>query len=207
MAPGVFLLPQDQPTWLGAIHAMQTQASLKVHPGALTALSLQGMAHYIRSANEPLYIFLASETKLPRWFTNYDWQQPIKSYTTNFLPEGLAMVKHSNKTFSVDISSTERAMLECLYLAPDKMDIIECYHLMEGLVNLRPTVVQELLEVCQSIKVKRLFLYMAEKAGHAWFKYLDRNKLDLGSGDRMLVKNGVYNQSYGIIIHRELSEL
>lgn len=33
---------------------------------------------------------------------------------------------------------------------------------------------------------------MAEKAGHQWFSYLDLNKIGLGNGKRMLVKDGVY---------------
>lgn len=43
------------------------------------------------------------------------------------------------------------------------------FELMEGLNNLRPNQVQDLLEKCESVKVKRLFLYLAEKAGHEWF--------------------------------------
>ena len=54
------------------------------------------------------------------------------------------------------------------------MDLIECYQIMEGLVNLRPVIIEELLEQCKSIKVKRLFLYMADKQKQSWFKYIDK---------------------------------
>jgi len=33
--------------------------------------------------------------------------------------------------------------------------------LLEGLMSLRPDLVQELLESCRSVKAKRLFLYFA----------------------------------------------
>lgn len=66
--------------------------------------------------------------------------------------------------------------MECLYLAPEKQQLLECYEMMEGLNNLRPNLVQQLLEACQSVKVKRLFLYMAEKSGHDWVKYLNLKK-------------------------------
>ena len=72
------------------------------------------------------------------------------------------------------------------------MDLIECYQIMEGLVNLRPVIIEELLEQCKSIKVKRLFLYMADKQKQSWFNYIDKTKINLGSGDRSLVKDGVY---------------
>lgn len=207
MAPGVYYLPQDQPNWLGGVYTMQKQALLPTHPGGLTALSLQGMAHYIRLGQEPLYIFIATKTKLPKWFIDHNWQQPLKNYATDFLPNELALVEYKNQNFTINISSPERAILECLYLAPNKMDLIECYHLIEGLVNLRPSIIQELLEACRSIKTKRLFLYMAEKAEHAWFKYLDQSKFDLGVGDRLLVKNGVYIKSYAITVSKELNNL
>jgi hypothetical protein len=56
------------------------------------------------------------------------------------------------------------------------------------------------------VKVKRLFMYMAEKAGHSWFTYIDLKNIDLGKGKRSIVKNGVYNAKYQITIPRELEE-
>jgi Transcriptional regulator, AbiEi antitoxin, Type IV TA system len=73
-------------------------------------------------------------------------------------------------TFSIKVSSPERAMLECLYLSPDTVDLMECHQIMAGMTTLRPKLVQKLLEHCNSIKVKRLFLYLANRAGHDWLK-------------------------------------
>jgi hypothetical protein len=75
---------------------------------------------------------------------------------------------------------------------------------MEGLNNLSPKLVQSLLENCQSIKVKRLFLYMAEKAKHPWLTYLDITKIDLGKGKRSIVKSGAFIEKYGITVPKEL---
>jgi len=98
-------------------------------------------------------------------------------------------------------------MLECLHVAPEQMDLVECYHLMEGLVNLRPKLLQQLLEDCTSIKVKRLFLYLASKTSHQWLKFLDKSKIDLGKGDRSIVPGGVYISAYQITVPRKLVEL
>jgi hypothetical protein len=94
--------------------------------------------------------------------------------------------------------------MECLYLAPQYQDLMECFELMEGLNNLPPKQVQMLLEKCESVKVKRLFLYMAEKAKHSWFNYLDTEKIDLGRGKRSVVKNGALVEKYGITVPKEL---
>ena len=95
--------------------------------------------------------------------------------------------------------------MECLYLAPEKQELSECHELMEGLTNLRPQQVQALLEACTSVKVKRLFLFLAEKAKHDWFEYLDLTKIDLGKGKRSVVPNGVLNTKYQITVPKELA--
>ena len=97
-------------------------------------------------------------------------------------------------------------MMECLYLAPKKQDLSECFEIMEGLNNLRPSHVQFLLEKCQSVKVKRLFLYLSEKAGHEWFQSIDVKKIDLGTGKRSIVMKGVYNSKYKITVPKELEK-
>ncbi len=110
------------------------------------------------------------------------------------------------KTFSIKLSSPARAIMECLYLAPLHQDLVECFELMEGLNNLRPQSVQELLEQCTSIKVKRLFLYLAEKVNHDWVKYLNLEKIDLGRGKRSIIKNGVYIPKYQITVPKEFKK-
>jgi len=94
--------------------------------------------------------------------------------------------------------------MECLYLVPKEQDLVECYEIMEGLNNLRPMQVQKLLETCGSIKVKRLFLFLANKADHDWVNYLKLDRVDLGSGKRRIVNDGVYDATYQITIPRAL---
>lgn len=78
---------------------------------------------------------------------------------------------------------------------------------MEGLNNLRPASVQKLLEACNSIKVKRLFLYMADKANHDWVRYLNLDNVDLGSGKRSIVADGVYVAKYQITVPKALESM
>ena len=81
---------------------------------------------------------------------------------------------------------------------------MEVFELMEGLNNLRPVSVQKLLEGCTSVKVKRLFLYLADKACHEWLSYIDLDKVALGSGKRAIVNDGVYVSKYQITVPKEL---
>lgn len=196
----------DTVDWKGGLYALQKQTGLAVHAGAMTALSMHGMAHYVRMAGETVFLFSPSQTKLPTWFRNYGWGVELRPSSSSVLPEGLGLAEHEEKTFSIRISGPERAILECLHLAPDKLDLVECYQVMEGLTTLRPKLLQSLLEQCGSIKVKRLFFYMAKKAGHDWAKRLDTTKLDLGTGSRTITK-GVYDAEFAITIPEELHKL
>jgi hypothetical protein len=204
---GAFVRPGDDVHWQGGLYAMQTQANLPIHAGAITALAMQGMSHYMRLGSERIFLFSPPKTLIPAWFRSNDWQVDLRYIKTSFLPEELGMINHEEKIFSIRISSAERAILECLHLAPSQLDLIECYQVMEGLFNLRPKLLQKLLESCSSIRVKRLFLYMAEKAGHQWAAFLDRSKLNLGKGDRSITKGGVYIAQHRISIPKELAAL
>ena len=204
---GAFIRPNDTVNWEGGLYALQTQAELPVHVGALTALSMQGLAHYLRLSEEKIFLFSPPKTILPAWFRNQDWQHPIHHVKTSILPDKIGLTDYEEKTFTIIISAPERAMLECLYLAPDDLDLIECYQVMEGLTNLRPKLVQELLEKCSSVKVKRLFLYMADKAGHQWLPFVDRSKIDLGKGDRKIANGGMYISGFHISIPKELAAI
>jgi hypothetical protein len=102
------------------------------------------------------------------------------------------------------ISNPARALMECLSQCPDKFPLIEGYEIMENLLTLRPSAVQTLLEQCKSVKVKRLFLYFAEKVGHSWFEDLDTSKVELGKGVRRIVPNGKYVSKYELMLPEEL---
>ena len=91
-------------------------------------------------------------------------------------------------------------MLEMLHLVPLKVGFDEARLVMGNLGTLRPEGVQGLLKACRSVKVKRLFLYMAENQEHAWLSQVDLSKVDLGKGKRMIVPNGRYDAKYQITV-------
>ncbi|MGD9637929.1 MAG: type IV toxin-antitoxin system AbiEi family antitoxin domain-containing protein [Alphaproteobacteria bacterium] len=199
---GAYKKPKDTINWYGGLACIQQQ--LNVHLGGATALSIRGNSHYVRFGKEKVFLFSDINQKLPKWFLDYDWGNPIEVIKTSFLPQNLAINPYEFNSFSIEASSPERAILECLYLSPDHFDLLECYQILEGLNNLRPDVLQDLLIGCNSIKVKRLFLYMAKKAKLPVLEYIDLDKIDLGSGKRYLTKKSVYEKEFKISIPKEL---
>jgi len=194
----------DEINWYGGLASLQQQLSLDIHLGGPTALSIKGSSHYARFGKERIFLFSALNQKLPKWFLDYDWGNPIEHIKTSVLPSDLAIKEYKFNGMGIKISAPERAILECLYLSPKNFDLLECYQIMEGLTTLRPKVLQELLEMCGSIRVKRLFLYMADKARLPVLEHLDLNNIDLGKGDRSIVKDGAYNAQYRISLPKEL---
>ncbi len=204
---GAYKRPKERISWEGGIYALQHQNKLAVFPGALTALSLLGYSHYIRTGEERVFLFSPLSVKLPAWFNKYGWSNPISHYKTSVLPYQIGYVNYELANFSLQVSCAERAILEYLYLTPDKADLMEGFQIISGLTNLRPKIVQDLLLRCTSIKVKRLFLFMAEKTKHQWYNFIDKKSIELGTGDRSIVKEGSYNSSYKITIPKELANL
>jgi hypothetical protein len=78
-------------------------------------------------------------------------------------------------------------MMEVLYGVPLVESFDEAKLLMEGLTTLRPRLVQGLLEKCASVKVKRLFMLLAESCKHSWVRKLDLTNVDFGKGKRASV--------------------
>jgi len=204
---GAFKLYNDDVDWYGGLYALQKQLKLTIHAGGKTALELKGYTHYLRPKEQECYLFGAVGEELPKWFLDYDWGVNVLYKATNLLPKDFkkALSEYGHKEFTITISSPEQAALELLYYVPSKQGFDEALKIMEGLVGLRPALMQQLLEQCRSVKVKRLFLYMAEKLQHPWFSKLNLKSVDLGSGKRVIAKDGVLDNKYKITVPEDRS--
>jgi hypothetical protein len=201
---GVFKRAGDSPTWQGGLHALQAQDGLAVHVGGLTALAAEGAGQFVRLGREQVWLFSAPGVRPPLWFRRHLWPEKVTHVTSKFLPAGAAVRARDFGGFSLVASVPERAILECLLLAPERMDLVETYGLLENLRTLRPQVMQSLLEGCSSVKVKRLFMFLAERAGLPVVAKLARNRIDLGKGARSIVPKGAYVAKYEIVVPRAL---
>jgi hypothetical protein len=90
-----------------------------------------------------------------------------------------------------------------LHFVPNEQSFSEAALIMDGLTTLRPILVQSLLEACNSVKVKRIFLSMAEKSDYPWFRKLDTKKISLGAGNRVVVEGGILDKKYLITLPRD----
>ncbi len=206
LARGAYARADDHRVeWTGAVWTLQRLLHMTVHPGGKTALELQGDAHFLPLGGGRVTLFGAPGEKLPAWFRMHDWGVKIVYTMTNLFPAGsdLGFTDLTVRDLTLRVSARERAMLELLHLVPEKENLDEARLLVEGLTTLRPSALQPLLESCNSVKVKRLFLSLAESSGHAWLGKLDLARIDLGKGKRVLVKGakgGRLDAKYQIVL-------
>ncbi|MBO7625822.1 MAG: type IV toxin-antitoxin system AbiEi family antitoxin [Bacteroidales bacterium] len=207
LSKGVYVLEGSRPTLYAAVSSYNTQLGKQCEIGAYTALDLRGYSHFVPMGKPHAYLFTDKRQKLPTWLLEREWNMTVRYQTTSFLGDGLEGVEPMTLDgFELWVASPERAIMECLNLPDAASGLMDIYYVMEGLTTLRPKLVQRLLERCSSVKVKRLFLYMAEKAGHPWYRVLDLERISLGAGRRMISNTGKYISKYNMTIPRELAE-
>ena len=201
----------DKVSWVGALSALQNQLHLPLHVGAKTALELLGQAHFIPMQGiKRVALFNSSNAKVPLWFRNpQTWDAKCIIYQASLFREDDSLLGVINKAIdgiNISLSTPERAALEILFLVPHKQSFDEAIKLIETLSQLRPNLVQSLLEKCKSIKTKRLFFYFADKFQHPWLAKVDLRKVDLGHGKRVVGEGGTYDSKYQLSLPKIMEE-
>lgn len=207
VARGAFRRPGQEPGWEAITASLEKYWNIPCHAGGRTALKLHGYSHYLALGKEPA-AQLYAETKYPAWISSLRKPCLVLHASSQFDPDsadaGMERMQMDGGRFSVRVSRPERAILEFLADVPQRETFEDADKLMEGLVNLSPSRVMALLPACKSVKVRRLFMWLAERHGHAWLRKLELEKIDLGSGKRMLVKGGRLVSKYQITVPKEM---
>ena len=204
---GVMIRTGENPTIISALSSLNKQTGKHFYVGGLSALELAGYTHYIPMGRQVMYVGYPKDEWVPYWLKKYDWGVDLLFVTSQYFNSYTGITSMLQGAFEILTSTPERAFMECLNLVPKHYNLMDLYYIMEQLTALHPSMVQVVLEKNTSVKMKRLFLYMAEKAGHAWFSELDLTKIDTGSGKREIVANGVYDSKYKINNSRRIEKL
>lgn len=212
LTSGVYVRDTPMMSWKGVVASLQRMTDDPVHVGGLSALDQEGLAHY-QSLNKHPQINLYSPTPLPAWLNKIDKHLHFEWHSTRRLWPAEVM---RDKTYLredawreplpvVRYSTPEKAMLEALAEVPTVISFEHADQLMQGLANLSPRKLDTLLRSSSSIKTKRLFLWLAERHNHAWFKYLKPDEYDLGAGKREIARGGRLDKTWNITVPKEFS--
>ena len=199
---GVMYRTGDNLSAFGALQSFNEQLGKHLRIAAHSALELWGFNHYV-PMGKPLLMVATTNDKMPQWLKYDVFDREFKFFTTEVFTQPQETIL-TYLDWKLLISSAEQAFMECLLLAPLHYNYLDLYYIMEQLTTLRPEMVQTLLHTTKNYRVKRLFLYMAEKAGHYWLDEMDVHSVDLGTHKLQLEKAGAYVSKYKLTIPREL---
>jgi len=198
--------------WQNVVISLQMLLKYPVHIGGRTAFEVEGFAHRLTPARLR-EIHLYGAQRPPSWLSRLTLDAPFifRSAARLFEDSQSDIARASFKLLSsaewerpVVISTPERAILELLDEVPRHETFRQADVLVKGLHNLSPRRLHTLLAACRSIKVKRLFLWFAERHNHAWLKALSRKNIDLGRGRQMLVRGGKLDPRFNITVPEAL---
>lgn len=217
-------------TWEQVVTSLQVLLDYPLTVGGRSALEAQGYAHYLSATVREVHLY--GPIRPPSWLeelpldVKFHWHNSRRLFPNDPVPErnskapehsndatprlmpGGFMVRHGGQvTWPIRYSIPERAILEMLDELPDRESFQQVDALMEGMTGLGPSRLQTLLENCASVKVKRLFFFFADRHGHAWLAKLDKSRVDLGAGKRMLARGGKLDSRYQITVPGDLDGL
>ena len=200
---GAYIQYGDSVDWKGGLYAVQNQLRLPVHVGGKTALELSGFGHNIQMGQAAvIYLFASGKVRLPTWFAKHPWEDELHFKNLNIFQSqpGTGLMDFNVGSYEIKGSTPERSMIELCALVPNYHSFEEAGYFMESLLSLRSGHLQVLLETCNSIKAKRLFLYFSDTYNMPWFHKLKIKNIDLGKGKRRVADKGVYNKKYLITV-------
>ncbi len=229
-ARGVFRRARGDLRWEQVVISLQTLLAFPVVVGGRTALELQGYAHFL--AQEQREVHLYGPKPLPGWMRKlplherFIFHKSTRLFRNDLITRGLSSLSWNAKTnasvsadpihgscnhmpwgqwnWPLTVSTPERALFELLDELPDRESFQVVDKFAEGLASLSPNRLQKLLADCHSVKVKRLFFFFADRHKPAWLKRIDRQAVDLGTGDRLLVRGGKFDLVHRITVPDDL---
>lgn len=195
--------------WQHVVYSLQV-LGYDLHVGGRTALELQGLAHDL-SVHGMTTIWLYGTGRFPVWVnkvdSGYRFVQGRSSMFAHYPDDALTTLPFGHWDWPLRCAKQELALLEVLANVKTSADFEAVDHFFESASTLRPRLMSHLLMACRHVKVKRLFMWFSERHDHTWFRKLDVENLDLGSGKRQIIRNGALVGRYQITVPREMADV
>lgn len=198
---GVYCRVGKEPTWIDAVYCLQTQWNEHVHIAGLTSLSQQGSAHYLDLNVARVWLSHPPRVYLPKWLEKVSGVKWYSTANNRLSGNQMAFIKEiALSNLRLKCSSPELAAYEIANNIPSLIDFIHADELFQSLMNLNPKKLQSILSVSDAIKTNRVFMFLAERSKHQWFKRLKVADITMGSGPRQIEVDGRLDKEYQITV-------
>ncbi len=216
-ARGVYKTPAGVLTWEAVLASLQHLMHRSLHVGGSSALELHGYGPNL-APGAPPSVVVYSDEPLPSWLNQLPDMPSFErraiarlfpidaSHSTDHTTGARRTIAPLDTAarYPLLASLPERAWLELLDDVPHRVTFEMADTLGDGLRTLRPALMQQLLESVQSVKVRRLALWFADRHTQPWRERFDRDHIDLGTGNRTLAPKGRLDPTYLITYPRSL---
>jgi hypothetical protein len=216
-ARGVYQAPAGELTWETVLASLQHLMHRSLHVGGRSALELHGYGPNL-APGAPTSVVVYSDEPLPAWLHQLPDMPRFETRTIAplFPTDGSDSTDDTSGTdrtiapldttarYPLLVAVPERAWLELLAGVPHRTTFDMADAIGDGLRTLRPALMQRLLETVNSVKVRRLALWFADRHAQPWRERLQPDRIDLGTGNRTLVPKGRLDPTYRITYPRSL---
>lgn len=204
LANRAYVRPGVPISWEGVLLGLQRLGGYKLHLGGVSALSRQGMAHYLSLGGESV-IHVWGKDKPPAWVNKLELESHWEFHRRQLFatdPDGSWVELPTRiRDWTLRASVPERAVLEVLSEVDETVaSFTFAAELFEGLTMAKPPVVTALLKACTHSKAKRLFLFLAEHYRYPWLQRVELTDINLGKGKRMVTRGGRLDKRYQITV-------
>jgi hypothetical protein len=184
---GVFVRDASQLELRASLAALE-QMRGGFHVGGKTALDWRGVRHFARQ-REPVFLYGVAPLAVPAWLGDrFNVVYRRKQLFRGKGADQLAVSRLDDALCVPLVAEPERAILELLSEVPQRQSVEEARLLMEGMLTLRPQVLQPLLASCTSVKTVRLFLNWSRELSLPHLAKLDERKFQKGSKSRYIYR-------------------
>ncbi len=210
LTTGLYARPDLPVSWQGVVFALQREHANAVI-GGLSAFELLGKGHYVPMATaREVNVFAPSRP--PAWLQrlpldiNIHWHGTARLWREVSSLGEFCTQAHPwrDELPPLILSRPERALLEVLSQVPLGISFELADNLFQGLTSLSPARMAAVLQACGSVKVKRLYFWLASRYDYPWATRLSPGDYDLGSGKRVIWPGGKLNTRFMITVPEAL---
>ena len=211
LSRGVFLLsgteydPKEKLDWEVILASLARVMEVKFHVGGLTAIELLGRQHF--GTFGPMRRVEIYGENLPKWLAKVNANGKFISSSNNlFKTASLGIQQYQGHDLAIGdevsypISGLERSILEMVDSIRGEASFEHVDLLFQSMYDANPELLIKLLKDCRKIKVRRLFLLLAERHNHSWMSSIDKSMFELGTHSRQFIKHGRYHSEYKITV-------
>lgn len=149
-ARGLYRKPGPTLKWQNVIYSL-SELGYRVHVGHLSALAFHGFQHFLEVRPEA-EVRLYGDSRLPKWVNALSIPSKLVEMTRSPFEAfdlGIEEIPFGTWDWPIRHAGPERAFLELTSTVTTSEEIRRAERLMEGAVNLRPALLQSLLEECR----------------------------------------------------------